>query len=135
MTMKAGIWIDHRKAVIVIIDAGEERTTILFSAVEKHPQRSGDSPLHGRHEALQVAADNRRQRALTKELNVYYDTVIGAVRSVESLLICGPGEAKGEFRKRLEKKGHGARIAAVETEDEMTDRQFAARTREYFTLA
>lgn len=133
MTMKAGIWIDHRKAVIVTIDDGEERTAILFSAVERHPERSGDSPLHGRYEALQVPADDRRQRTLTKELNAYYDTVIAAVRSVESLLICGPGEAKVELRKRLEKTGLGARVAAVETEDKMTDRQFAAKTHQYFT--
>lgn len=135
MTMKAGIWIDHRKAVIVIIDAGEERTTVLFSAVEKHPERSGDSPLHGRYEALQVPADDRRQRALTQALDVFYDAVIAAARTVELLLICGPGEAKGELRNRLERKGLGARIAAVETEDKMTDRQIAAKTREYFAEA
>jgi hypothetical protein len=133
MTVKAGIWIDHRKAMIVTIDGGEERTTVLFSAVEKHPERSGDAPLQGRYEALQVPADDRRQRTLTKEFNAYYDTVIAAVRRVESLLICGPGEAKGELRKQFEKKGLGARVVAVETEDKMTDRQFAARIRRYFT--
>lgn len=131
--MKAGIWIDHRKALIVTIDAGEERTTVLFSAVEKHPERAGDSPLHGRYEALQVPADNRRQRTLTKQLDVFYDGVITAVRQVKSLLICGPGEAKGELRKRFERKGLGECIAAVETEDRMTDRQFAAKTHRYFT--
>jgi hypothetical protein len=135
MTTKAGIWIDHRKAVIVTIDAGEERLTVLFSAAEKHPERSGDSPLHGRYEALQVPADDRRQRTLTQELNVYYDAVIAAVRSVESLLICGPGEAKGELRKQFEKNGLGARVAAVETEDKMTDRQFAAKTQQFFANA
>jgi hypothetical protein len=133
MTTKAGIWIDHRKAVIVTIDAGEERTTVLFSAVEKHPERAGDSPMHGRYEALQVPADDRRQRTLTKELNAYYDAVLAAVRRVESLLICGPGEAKGELRMRFEMKGLGARVAAVETEDKMTDRQFAAKTHQYFS--
>src|ERR1700679_1222741 len=110
MTMKAGIWIDHRKAVIVCIDAGEERATVLFSAAEKHLERPRGSPLPGRDEALQVPADDRRQRTLTKELNVYYDAVIAAVRSVESLLICGPGEAKGELRKQFENKGLGARV-------------------------
>ena len=132
MTVRAGIWIDHRKAVIVTIDAEEERTTVLFSAVEKHQERSGDSPLHGRYEALQVPADDRRQRTLTQGLNVFYDSVIAAVHSAESLLICGPGEAKGELKKRFEKKGLGGRIAAVETEDRMTDRQIAAKTHEFF---
>jgi hypothetical protein len=133
--MKAGIWIDHRKAVIVTIDAGEEGVSVLFSAVEKHPERAGDSPLHGRYEALQVPADDRRQRALTQALDGFYDAVIARVRKAESLLICGPGEAKGELRKRFELNGLGGRIGSVETEDKMTDRQFAAKTHEYFAKA
>lgn len=132
MTMKAGVWIDHREAVIVTTGPAGERTSVILSKVEKHPERTGDSPLHGRYEARQVPADDRRQRALTGELNTYYDAVLEAIQGVESLLIYGPGEAKGELRKRLEKKGFGGQIAAVETADRMTDRQMAAKTREYF---
>jgi len=131
---KAGVWIDHRKAVIVTVtgEPAEERTAVILSKVEKHPERAGDSPLHGLYEARQVPSDDRRQRALTGELNAYYDAVLATVRKVESLLICGPGEAKGELRKRLEKKGFGGRLAAVETVGKMTDRQIAAKIREYF---
>jgi hypothetical protein len=46
-------------------------------------------------------------------------------------LIIGPGEAKGELKTRLEHGGLGARIVGVETVDKMTDRQIAARVREY----
>ena len=132
MTTNAGVWIDHRKAVIVTVGPAEERTSVILSKVEKHPERSGDSPLHGRYEARQVPADDRRQRALTGELNVYYEAVLQAVRNVGSLLICGPGEAKGELRKHLEKHAFGGRIAAVETVDRMTDRQISAKIHEYF---
>jgi hypothetical protein len=132
MTNNTGIWIDHRKAVIVTVLAEGEHVETVLSTVEKHPERAGDFPLKGSYEAQQVPADDRRQRTLTGELNVYYDAVIAAVQDVESLLICGPGEAKGELRKRLEKNGLGGRIAAVETEDKMTDRQIVAKTRKYF---
>jgi hypothetical protein len=135
MNTKAGIWIDHRKAVIVTVGPpGEEHTSVIFSKVEKHAERAGDSPLRGRYEARQVPADDRRQRTLSGGLNDYYDVVLSAVRNVESLLICGPGEAKGEFKKRLEKQGHGGRIVAVETADKMTDRQMTAKTRQYFAV-
>ena len=76
--------------------------------------------------------DDRRQTALTGELNAYYNAVIAAVRNVGSLLIFGPGEAKGEFKKRLEKNKLGGRVVAVETVDKMTDRQIAAKVRDYF---
>ncbi|HME38375.1 MAG TPA: hypothetical protein VKG63_05365 [Steroidobacteraceae bacterium] len=132
MTNKAGVWIDHRNAVIVMIGPDGELTSHVASNVEKHPERTGDSPLKGSYESRQVPPDDRRQMALTGELNTYYDRIIAAVLNVESLLILGPGEAKVEFKKRLEKNKLGARIAAVETEDKMSDRQIAAKVREYF---
>jgi hypothetical protein len=130
---KAGVWIDHRKALIVVVTPAGERTTLIISKVEKHPQRSGDSPLKGRYAADQVPADDSRQKAYTGELNIYYDTVIAAVRGAEALVILGPGEAKGELRKRLVRNKLGGRVAAVETADKMTDRQIAAKVREYFS--
>jgi hypothetical protein len=134
MKDKTGVWIDHRKAVIVELGP-VEHTAIIVSKVEKHLERSGDSPLKGPYESLQVPADDKRQTALTGELNRYYDAVIAAVRDAESLLIVGPGEAKGELRKRLEKNNLGGRVAAVQTVDNMTDRQIAAKIREYFSSA
>jgi hypothetical protein len=130
---KAGVWIDHRKALIVMLTPAGEHTTLILSKVEKHPQRSGDSPLKGRYAADQVPADDRRQKALTRELNIYYDRVTAVVRNAESLIILGPGEAKGELGKRLVKNKLGGRVAAVETADKMADRQVAAKVREYFS--
>ena len=134
MTTKAGIWIDHRKAVIVTLSPEGEHTTLIASNVEKHPERGGDSPLKGPYEARQVPADDSRQRALTGELNSFYDAVIAAIRDYGSLLIFGPGEAKVELHKRLLYMKLGARVVAVETEDKMTDRQVMAKVRTHFGL-
>jgi hypothetical protein len=132
MTSKVGVWIDHRRAVIVVVGPAEEHIAHIVSNVEKHPERSGDSPMKGSYESRQVPPDDRRQMALTGELNNYYDAVIAAVRDAESLLIFGPGEAKGEFKKRLDNKKLSGRVAAVETADKMTDAQIAAKVRRYF---
>jgi len=132
MTDQAGVWIDHRKAVIVALADGSEHTSVILSRVEKHPERAGDSPMKGAYEARQVPADDSRQRALTGELNIYYDAVIAALSSHHSLLIFGPGEAKGELRQRLLKKKHSTQVVAVQTADKMTDPQVAAKVRQYF---
>lgn len=132
MTCKTGIWIDHRKAVIVtVLDAGEQVDTIS-SNVEKHPERAGDSPLQGRYEARQVPADDKRQRALTGHLNVFYDTVISKVAAADTMFIFGPGEAKGELKRRLDHRQLGSRVSALETVDRLTDRQISAKVREHF---
>jgi hypothetical protein len=58
--------------------------------------------------------------------------VIASIRDAESILIFGPGEAKGELKERLEKHGLRERIVAIETIDRMTDRQIASKVRRYF---
>jgi len=128
----AGVWIDHRQAWIVFLTPHGEQTTVILSKVEKHPERGGDSPLKGSYEARQVPADDSRQRALTGELNTYYDAVGEALRGCGKVLILGPGEAKGELHARLVKMKLGDRIAAVQTADKMTERQVIAKVREYF---
>lgn len=101
MIDSAGIWIDHRKAFVVTLSADGEDTKLILSRVEKHPERGGDSPLKGRYETPSVPADDRRQRALTGELNIYYDAVISTVRGYANVFLFGPGEAKNELHKRV----------------------------------
>ena len=50
MQRKVGLWIDHRKVVIVSVSDKGEEIRLILSKVEKHLERSGDSPLKGRYE-------------------------------------------------------------------------------------
>ena len=127
-----GLWIDHRKAVIVAVSDEGEETKVIQSNVEKQPGRFAGKRSTVPHESQKVPADDSRQREFTGHLHGYYDNVIAAIGDAESILIFGPGEAKGELRKRLEKNKLGGCIVAVETVDKMTDRQIAAKVRAYF---
>ena len=132
MKTTVGLWIDHRKASIVAVTDKGEEIGLIISKVEKQLRRSGDSPLKGPYEPKQVPAEHSRQRMFTGHLNIYYDAVIACIRDAESILIFGPGEAKDELRRRLERNDLGSRIAGVEAVDKMTDRQIAAKVRQYF---
>jgi hypothetical protein len=132
MKTTVGLWIDHRKAVIVAVTDEGEEMGLTISKVEKQLRRSGDSPLEGRYESLQVPADDSRERKLTGQLNIYYDAVIASIRDADSILLFGPGEAKGELQERIEKSKLRGRIVAVETVDKMTNRQIAAKARQFF---
>lgn len=132
MTNKTGIWIDHRKAVIVTVLADGEQIDTISSNVEKHPERAGDSPLKGRYEAQQVPADDKRQRALTGQMNAFYDSVIGKTAAADTMFIFGPGEAKVQLKRRLERHQLGLRVRVLETADKLTDRQIRAKVRQHF---
>jgi hypothetical protein len=132
MKRQAGVWIDHRKAVIVILTDEGEKTRLIISKSEKQLRRSGDSPLKGPFESQQVPENDRRQRTFMGQLGIYYDAVIACIRDADSILIFGPGEAKGELQARLEKDNLGGRIVNIETVDKMTDRQITAKVRQRF---
>jgi hypothetical protein len=132
MKKAAGLWIDHRKAVIVVVTDQGEETKLIISKAEKQLRRSGDSPMKGHYEPQQVPASDSRQKTYTGHLNIYYDAIIACVREAESILIFGPGEAKGELKKRLERDKLGGRIVGIETVDKMSDHQIAIKVRQYF---
>ena len=94
--------------------------------MEKHVRYSG------RATSEEGLAEDQRDRQFTVHLNRYYDEVISHIRDAESILLFGPGEAKGELEKRLANKGLGGRIVGTETVDKMTDRQITAKVRQHF---
>jgi hypothetical protein len=132
MISRVGLWIDHRKALIVTVTDKGQVIKLIISALEKQSRRSLASRHMGTFESQKVPADDSRQRAFTGHLNIYYDAVIAAIRNAESILIFGPGEAKGELQRRLKSINLGGRIVGVETVDKMTGPQIAAKVREHF---
>jgi len=132
MKQQVGVWIDHRKAYVVLLTPEGEHKALIISNVETQARRGGDAPLKGPYEARQVSPDDRLQRALTKHLNIYYDSVIAAMRDAEVFFLFGPGEAKLELKRRLAKVRLAARIAALEPADKMPDLQIVAKVRKFF---
>jgi stalled ribosome rescue protein Dom34 len=122
MQKTVGLWIDHKKAVVVFVDGRDTELQVISSDIEKHHRHSG----------VATPADDIRQRELTEHLNRFYDEVVHCIRDTESILVLGPGEAKGELSKRLEKDNLGRRIVGIKTSDKITDKQIIALVRGYF---
>jgi hypothetical protein len=116
---------------VAVTDKGEE-TTLIISKVDKQPGRYDGIRSTTPYESQQVPADDSRQKRYTGHLNIYCDAVIACIRDAESILIFGPGEAKGELQKRIEKNKLSGRIVGIETVDKMTDPEITAKVRKYF---
>jgi stalled ribosome rescue protein Dom34 len=131
MKREVGLWIDHRQAVIVILSDGGEEIKHITSNMEKHTRFSNAS-----HAQTPTGHDNstedKRDRRFDDHLDRYYDEVIALLHDADSILIMGPGEAKGELQKRLAGQDGSKPIAAIETTDKLTDGQIAAAVRQHF---
>ena len=116
--MKKGIWIDHEKAVIVSM-SDDDDIKVIHSDVRKHGKAGNN-------------ADDTSLNVFTEHLKGYYEEIISCIRDSESVYLFGPGEAKGELEKRLEKDNLSNLVDKIETADKMTDPQIAAKVKEHF---
>jgi hypothetical protein len=126
MKRQVGLWIDHKETFAVFVGDDGEQTKRMKSGMEKHVRFSGGN------RSEEGSADDQRDRQFTAQLNRYYDEVISYIRDAESILLFGPGEAKGELEKRLASQGLGGRIVGVETADKMTAGEISAKVRQHF---
>jgi hypothetical protein len=131
LKVEAGLWIDHREAFIVVLSKTGEVTKRIESTGQRQLRRSGE-PATGRFEYQAVPADDSRQREYTGHLTRFYDEIFAYLRDAGAVLIFGPGEAKGELKKRFEKEKAAAQLITMETADKMTDPQIVARVRHHF---
>jgi hypothetical protein len=120
MKKNMGVWIDHRKAVVISLNGESDEIHSIASGVEKHVRYSGGKP------------EDQQEHRFTNHLNEFYASIISALDDAESILLLGPGEAKVELKTRLESNSLGNRIGGIETVDKMTDRQIAAKVRKHF---
>lgn len=128
MKKKIGLWIDNREAIIVKMTKKGEQIIRINSGADKQIRFEGGS----RKDGLQTT-EAIRGKKLDTQLGKYFDDIIAHIRDAEMIQIFGPGEAKGELVKQLEKDGLKERIVEIETADSMTDNQIAAKVREHFS--
>jgi hypothetical protein len=131
MKIKAGLWIDHRKCVVVLVNDKKIEKKIIKSKTEKH-LRSIDGKINTTSfESRKVIADDSQERYFTAHLNTYFDEVISYIKDAEFILIFGPGEAKGELLKHINTNKIKAQVEEIETSDKMTDSQIVAKVKEH----
>ena len=126
MSHKVGIWIDHKKAVVVSATASGVTAKTLESEVGPHTRYSG--PQDG-------GGEKKYEDRHDQQLDRYYDAVINRLGQPEALLIFGPGEAKLQLKERLNRsKALFDRIVGIETTDKLTDPQIVAKVKAHYGI-
>jgi hypothetical protein len=132
MKKEVGLWIDHRKTVIVTVENEVEVTREIKSNMEKHVRFSSGTRSKDPNNSQGSTAEDMRDRQFGNHLAGYYEGIISFLRDADSIWIFGPGEAKIELENRLKHEELGGRIVGIETVDKMTDRQIAAKVRDHY---
>lgn len=134
MAKQIGIWIDHKRAVILTVGKDGEVMHKIESGLE-HLRLRGVSRSRAPYSAQYQKGDDQLDKQYDSHLNKYYESLIARLRGADEVLILGPGEAKKELKKRLEREKACPPVSGIFPADKMTDRQFAAKVRSYFAQA
>ena len=126
---EVGLWIDHRKAVIVIIRNEDHVIREIESKMEKHVRFSSASNSKASRNAQRSTAEDTHDRKFDNHLGRYYEGVVSFIRDADSIWIFGPGEAKSELEKSLRLEGLGEHIVGIATVGKMTNPQITAKVR------
>jgi ABC-type branched-subunit amino acid transport system substrate-binding protein len=132
MNKQIGLWIDHKRAVLLSLSETGERIQKIESGIDRHTRYRGSTHPRTPYSAQYQQGDDQLDNKFNEQLNKFYSQVIAAIRDSDAILILGPGLAKSEFSKRLAHEKVRSRVVGIETADKMTERQLAARVRAYF---
>ena len=115
-------WLDHREARIFFFD--------------RHSVQEVDLTTTNPHAHLHHRAGSLSGKR-TPEDQAYLHQIVEALKPATEWLIMGPGTAKLELIKHIQKHDHqlSDRVVGVETADHPTDKQVVAHARTYFKAA
>lgn len=133
MSLRVGLWVDHNKAVIVKLDQDNVTVKTIESGVGGRVRLSGGSRSRTPYGPQDVASDSKRQGRYQKHLTEFYRSLIDILRDADELYIFGPGEAKKELHREIEKiKPLRGKVIAVDTTDKMTEPEISAAVKYFF---
>ena len=130
---KIGIWVDHKEAILVSIEGDQATVERIESHAESHFHPSGGWKAAGTSVAQSVSKEQKADERRKHQFHNFYQMVIKKAGEANNIFIFGPGEAKLELAKEIEKiKGQHDRIAAVEASDRLTENQIVAKVKSFF---
>lgn len=115
----AVVWLDHLKATVIDFSIDDQHVQFVASATENRQVHRKSGPMGS---------------GKAREDHHFFDDVVAAIGNAREILVCGPGTAKNEFRKDLEKR-HAAvarLVVGVESADHPSAEQLLAHARTYF---
>jgi hypothetical protein len=130
MTRNVGVWIDHKQAYLIWEKEG--KMEVIPSNVQPRVNYSGSRRIGGLYNPG-MDSELRYYDRYEHQLREYYEKVLAALAGADAIFVMGPGEAKIELEKMIQKnKDLSKRLVEVAPADKMTEGQMMARVREFF---
>jgi len=130
---KLGVWIDHKKAVMVFLNEDRYRIEHVKSDAENHYRPSGGWKSSGTNVAQSIVKEKTAEERRKHQYHEFYKKIIDKCGNVGRMYIFGPSEAKIEFKKELGKiKNSPITIDEVAPSDKLTDHEVLQKVKSFY---
>lgn len=101
--IKAGVWIDHQRAVIVLLQNDEIKIDEIISGVISHERFKGEGTDKIKSGEQIVNREIHKEAKKQNELKVFYEKIVDQLIDSSHIYIVGPAEAKYGLGKQIKK--------------------------------
>lgn len=134
MSKNLGIWLDHEKAHLVMVEGDQVSTETLVSNFESRLRIEGEGKNYSSSSGLMVHLVKKRTERRRHQLRNYYSSIMSRLTGVKKIYIFGPAGVGKELGKEISRhKHHSAIPVYIEKADNMTLNQIIARVKKYFS--
>lgn len=130
-----GVWIDTKEAIIVELIGGIPAIKKIKSLIESRIRIPGEGKWFTRMGGQFLNFENKKKKKENIKIRRYLTDIIEEIKDSDEVILFGPGGIKSRLEKLM--KSHNdlaVKILRVDTADSMTDKQVAARVKEYFKV-
>ena len=135
MKKKTGIWVDHKKAIIVSLNGEKENVIEIESNIENavyHDKEGNKGTFSGSHHGNSETKFEERKK---NQLNDFLKEVIAKIKETDELYVFGPAETKTKLEQKIysEKSFDISKLKSVATADSnMSVNQIIAMVKKFY---
>ena len=135
MKKKTGIWVDHKKAIIVSLNGEKENVIEIESNIENavyHDKEGNKGTFSGSHHGNSETKFDERKK---NQLNDFLKEVIAKIKETDELYVLGPAETKTKLEQKIysEKSFDISKLKSVATADSnMSVNQIIAMVKKFY---
>ena len=134
MKKNTALWIDHKTAVLITIEGDQTLVQHVDSDAESHLKPSGGWKADGTVVAQTVANEHTADERRKHQYHTFYQKVIELLADSTDIALFGPGEAKIELAKEIEKNREmHKKVSTIEACERMTENQLIAKANAFFS--
>lgn len=133
MKRKTCVWVDTKKAGIVILEGENISTQIIYSSIVTRERIAGQGKLYTRFGNQFMNFEKKKQNRFKNEVKLFCKKVIERIKGSDEVVLFGPAGMKKVLEKFLRQDIRFSKIPiGIKSSGVLTENQIISRAKHYY---